>query len=65
MEKRKSGIELYKIMAAFLIVLGHVTDSLTNVNSYIASNDYMINLKLATRDYQYVSISFMNWGGSR
>ena len=50
---RESGIELVKIIAIFLIVISHVVRTLCAGNSYIAYQDYVLNLYAATTNVQY------------
>ena len=45
---RNSGIELLKIAAILLIVLNHVIQSLTEVNSFIPVSDYVMDINTQT-----------------
>lgn len=45
---RESGIELLKIIAIFLIVISHVTQTLYTINPVFPSN-YVLELKYASK----------------
>lgn len=50
--ERNSGIELLKIFAILLIILGHVTQTLESTNTLVEYQDYILDLNLATTDLQ-------------
>ena len=61
--QRNSAIELLKIVAMLLIVLSHVTQTLCVSNEFIANQDYVIDLKLATTDlYTLILVFFRHLG---
>lgn len=47
-QARSSGIELLKILAIFIIVISHVTQTLTSVNTDVPWTDYMIDISKAS-----------------
>lgn len=47
-QARSSGIELLKILAMFIIVISHVTQTLTSVNTDVPWTDYMIDISKAS-----------------
>lgn len=47
-QSRSSGIELLKILAIFIIVISHVTQTLTSVNTDVPWTDYMIDISKAS-----------------
>ena len=63
--ERESNIELLKILALFLIVISHVTQTLGNMpnNSLIIDKGYFINVLTATNNLQFfVLILFRHFG---
>lgn len=61
---RRSGIELLKIIAIFMIVVYHVTQTLSSVNINYVS-DYVINVKQATTSIQQLVLSFFSFAGAQ
>jgi hypothetical protein len=61
---RESGIELLKIVGMFLIVISHVTGTLSYYNQYITYHDYNIDLNVATMDFQQLILSILNYSGA-
>lgn len=62
-QERKSGIELLKIIAIFLIVISHVVQTLQIENVMISFNDYMIPLQNATTNIQYLILTCFKYFG--
>lgn len=60
---RQSGIELVKVVAIFLIVISHVTQTLCSKNSYFDFQDYVIRLGTATTDVQVVILTLFYQAG--
>lgn len=65
---RESSIELLKILAIILIIISHVTQTLSSKNLYITYQDYVLNLSIATINIQYIILIifryFGAWGNS-
>lgn len=62
--KRESGIELLKIVAMFIIVISHVTQSIgRDMSSYGVADDYLINLTHSTTDISQLLLSFFRYFG--
>lgn len=61
--ERNSGIELLKIFAIFLVVVSHVTQTLTDLNVYIPFQDYVVNLSRATTDIQQLILTMLRYSG--
>lgn len=61
---RNSGIELLKLFAIFLIVISHVTQTLTSENTYISYNAYVLNIVHATTNIQYLILVFFRHFGA-
>ncbi len=61
MKKRNSNIELLKIIAIFIIVINHVTMTLTTNNIY--SSQYLLP-EIATSNIQHLIIFFFRYFGS-
>ncbi|MCD8376073.1 MAG: acyltransferase [Oscillospiraceae bacterium] len=61
--ERYSGIELLKIFAIFLIVTSHVVQTLSSENTYVAYQDYVLDLSAATTDIQLLVLSMMRYSG--
>ena len=62
--KRQSGIELLKIVAIFLIVVSHVTQTLGSKNTDINFQDYVILLGNATTNIQVLILTLMRQAGA-
>lgn len=64
-KERQSGIELLKIIAIFLIVVSHVSQSLfVDGMSTIGVNDYYIDLSLPTLSLLRFLLSLSRYGGT-
>lgn len=61
---RNSSIELIKIVAIFLIVISHVTQTLNDSNSIVSYNDYIVNLSYATTNIQYLILTILRYSGA-
>ena len=61
--ERNSGIELLKILAIFLVVISHVTQTLTDLNTYVPFDDYILNLSHATTDLQQLILTMLRYSG--
>ncbi len=61
--ERSSSIELLKILAIFLIVVQHVTQTLGSVNNHVSFQDYVIPLGTATSDIQVIILMLMRQAG--
>lgn len=65
-QTRDSGIELLKIFAIFIIVIGHTVQSLTN-EAY-TNNSYVIDISRATTNVKFILLQifryFGSWGNS-
>ena len=61
---RRSGIELLKIIAIFMIVISHVTQTLSSENIHYTS-DYVINITQATTSIQQLILSFIYHMGAQ
>ena len=59
---RDSGIELLKIFAIFIIVIGHTVQSLTN-EAYI-NNSYVIDISRATTNVKFMLLQIFRYFGS-
>lgn len=62
--ERRSGIELVKVLAIFLIVISHVVQSLEGDDQYIPYGDHMLELKHATRDLQIFILIVLRYSGA-
>jgi len=61
---RNSSIEMLKIFALALIIVGHVVQTLgTRYNAYVSFSDYSINLTEATNNFQYLLLSMLRYCG--
>lgn len=61
---RESGIELLKIIAIFLIVISHVTQTLYTINPVFPSN-YVLELKYASKNIQHLILTWFSIFGSQ
>lgn len=61
---RKSGVELLKIVAIFLIVVNHVTQTLGTENLDVSFQDYVIPLGNATTDIQVLILMLLRQTGA-
>lgn len=62
-ESRNSGIEILKIIAIFLIIISHVTQTLYEHNS-IFSNEYILDLKYSSKNIQYLILAWFSTFGA-
>lgn len=62
-KSRNSSIELLKIIAIFLIVIGHVVQSLYVSNDFVGSQEYIINISCATNNVQYLLLAIFRYFG--
>ncbi len=62
--QRKSGIELLKLLAMFLIVISHTVQTLRNPSSYVSFSDYVLPLGSATSDLQELLLNMFCYFGS-
>ena len=60
---RQSGIELLKIFALVLIVISHVTQTLTDSNDHILYDDYRIIVGGATTDFVALTLVMFRYFG--
>lgn len=60
---RNSSIELLKIVGIVLIIISHVTQTLTDPNDYIPYQGYIVNTALATTNVQYLILSMLRYCG--
>lgn len=60
---RNSSIELLKVIGILLIVMSHVVQTLSGTNTDVSFQDYMVNVRLATTNIQYLILSMMHYGG--
>lgn len=60
---RQTSFELLKIIAIFLIVVGHVTQTLGEENFDVSFRDYVIPLGNATTDIQVLILMLMRQAG--
>ncbi|MGN0383824.1 MAG: acyltransferase family protein [Eubacterium sp.] len=60
---RESGIELFKIVAIFLIIISHVVLALCSKGQYTSYTDFVIDLSVATTSIQhFILILFYHFG---
>lgn len=60
---RESGIELLKIFAIIVIVISHVTQTLSCENLFLPYNDYVLDVSAATTDIsKFILILFRHFG---
>lgn len=68
MEKKKllrnSGVEILKIIAVFLIVISHVTQTLYTINP-IFSSEYVLEVKYASKNIQHLILAWFSTFGSQ
>ena len=62
--ERQSGIELLKLIALFLIVVSHMTGTISNSHEYIWYPEYTIPINKATRDLQIWILNFYSHLGA-
>ena len=53
-EERNSSVELLKIIAIFLILISHVIWTVGRTSEYIAYDDYVVDLSVATTNIQHL-----------
>lgn len=61
---RESGIELLKLMAVFLIVIGHVVQTLCSENPLVPYDDYILDLSVATTNLQHFILTLFRYFGA-
>lgn len=62
--QRRSGIELIKIIAIFLIITSHVVQTLAEKgNAFISFDDYWINISAATSDIKILILAMLRYSG--
>lgn len=61
---RNSSIELLKIFGIILIVISHVIQTLHTPSSHVASNDYVLDISIATTDIQRIILALLRHSGS-
>ena len=61
---RNSSIEFLKILAMLAIILNHCTNAIFLPNNYMPNQDYILNLSLATENWQQLVLSILSYGGS-
>lgn len=61
---RNSGVEILKIIAIFLIVISHVTQTLYTINPAFPS-DYVLEVKYASKNIQYLILAWFSTFGSQ
>lgn len=62
--ERRSGIELLKIFAIFLIIVNHVVQTLCEPNEYIPYQDYLLNIENPTGSAVIVVLAILRYSGS-
>ena len=62
-QTRRSSVELLKVVAIFLIVISHVTQTLGSENTHVGYQDYVILLGNATADIQVVILMLLRQTG--
>lgn len=60
---RWSGIELLKIFAIFLIVISHIVQTLQSENLFIQYDDYILDLSVATTNFQHFILVLSGYFG--
>lgn len=61
---RESGIELLKIAAIFLIVIGHMVQTLSDGNYYISYHDYVLRISSATTNLKLLALVMLRYSGA-
>lgn len=61
---RQSAIELLKVFAIFLIVINHVTQTLSDRNVYVPYADYVMDVSVASTNIRAIILSMMRCFGS-
>lgn len=62
--RRNSSIELLKIFAILLIVISHVVQTLHTPNEFVPSDDYVMNLSMATTSVQQFILTLLRYNGA-
>lgn len=62
--ERNSSIELLKIVALALIVVGHVVQTIGSTFSYVPFSDYYINLREVTDQFRFLVLSMLRYCGN-
>jgi len=64
-KQRKSGIELLKIIAIFLIIISHTTQTLYSQPDYIKEiTKPLINISIASTNIKYLLLQLVSYYGS-
>ena len=63
-QTRNSSIELLKIIGIILVVVSHVVQTLSDTETYMPYHDYIVDLRLATTNIQYLILSMLQYSGS-
>ena len=61
---RDSGIELLKIIAIGLIVIGHVIQTLRSKNEFVSYSDYIVECEYATTNIKVLLLILMSHFGA-
>lgn len=64
LQNRKSGIELLKIVAMFMIVMSHVVQTVGSKCPYIDSTAYVLDLTSSTNNLQLLLMSIIRYFGA-
>ena len=62
--ERNSSIELLKIFALALIVVGHVVQTIGSTFSYVPFSDYYVNLREMTDQSRFLALSMLRYCGN-
>ena len=63
--KRKSGVELLKIIGIFLIVISHVIQTLgSDKLAIVGFNDYFLNVGLPSSNPQHFILGMLSYSGA-
>ena len=63
-EERNSSVELLKIIAIFLILISHVIWTVGRTSEYIAYDDYVVDLSVATTNIQHLIMIMLYYSGA-
>ncbi|MBQ3467831.1 MAG: hypothetical protein IJH21_05910, partial [Oscillospiraceae bacterium] len=62
--ERNASIELLKIFALALIVVGHVVQTIGSTFSYVPFSDYYVNLREVTDQFRFLALSMLRYCGN-
>lgn len=62
-KERDSGIESLKFLAAFLIIISHVVQTLGTKNTYVAYSNYMLPLAESTTSVENFTLACLRYFG--